>query len=109
MVRTRIILSPYDSGYCRKRMGCGPERIFESGLKPLLGRLGVEFDSEAVAPDHPFPAEINSAFQLAGKISERVRAGREAGIFPVVLSGNCNAAVVTGSGFAAETTGIIWF
>jgi arginase len=109
MLRTRVILSPYDSGHCRKRMGCGPEHILESGLKPLFGRLGIEFGSEEVAPDHPFPAEINSAFQLARKISERVRARREAGAFPIVLSGNCNAAVGTVSGCGAENTGVVWF
>jgi arginase len=90
-------------------MGCGPERIFEAGLKPLFSRMGIEFDSEEVAPDHPFPAEINSAFQLAEKISERVRACREAGIFPIVLSGNCNAAVGTVTGCGAEGTAIVWF
>ncbi len=108
-MRTQVILSPYDSGHCRKRMGLGPERIFEAGLKPLFNRLGVEFESEEVAPDHPFPAEINSAFQLAGKISGHVRACREVGIFPVVLSGNCNAAVGTVSGCGAESIGIVWF
>ena len=108
-MKTRVILSPYDSGHCRKRMGLGPERIFEAGLKPLFARMGVEFDSEAVAPDHPFPVEINSAFQLAGKISQRVNACREAGAFPIVLSGNCNASVGTVSGCGAETTGIVWF
>lgn len=108
-MRTSVILSPYDSGHCRKRMGCGPERIFEAGLKPLFSRMGIEFDSEEVAPDHPFPAEINSAFQLAEKISERVRACREAGIFPIVLSGNCNAAVGTVTGCGAEGTAIVWF
>ncbi len=90
-------------------MGCGPERIFESGLKPLFSRIGVEFDSEEVAPGHPFPAEISSAFQLCGKISERVRACREEEIFPIVLSGNCNAAVGTVSGCGPENTGIVWF
>ncbi len=108
-MKTRIILSPYDSGHCRKRMGLGPERIFEAGLKPLFRRMGVEFDSEEVAPDHPFPAEINSAFSLARQISERVRACRETGAFPIVLSGNCNASVGTVSGCGAETTGIVWF
>ena len=108
-MKTRVILSPYDSGHCRKRMGLGPERIFDAGLKPLFSRLGVEFETEEVAPDHPFPAEINSAFHLAGKISERVRACREAGTFPIVLSGNCNASVGTVSGCGAKTTGIVWF
>jgi len=109
MLRTRVILSPYDSGHCRKRMGLGPERIFDSGLKPLFKRLGIEFESEEVAPDHPFPAEINCAFQLAGKISHRVRASREARAFPIVLSGNCNASAGTVSGCGAESTGIVWF
>jgi arginase len=109
IMRTRVILSPYDSGHLRERMGRGPERIFEAGLKDLFSRLGIEFDSEEVAPEHPFPAEINSAFQLAGKISQRVRACHEAGIFPVVLSGNCNAAIGTVSGLDTENTGIVWF
>ena len=109
MLRTRVILSPYDSGHCRRRMGCGPERIFEAGLKGLFNRLRIEFDSEEVAPDHPFPAEINSAFQLARKISECVHACREARIFPIVLSGNCNAAVGMVSGGGVENSGIVWF
>jgi len=37
------------------------------GLKVLFSRLGVEFDSQEVAPRPSFPAEINSAFQLANK------------------------------------------
>jgi arginase len=109
MLRTRVILSPFDSGHYRKRMGCGPERVLEAGLKPLFGRLGVEFQSDEVAPDHPFPAEINSAFSLTRQIAERVRACRDAGIFPIVLSGNCNASVGTVSGCGVETTGIVWF
>jgi arginase len=90
-------------------MGRGPERILDAGLKGLFSRLGIEFDTEEVAPDHPFPAEINCAFQLAHKISGRVRACREAGAFPIVLSGNCNAAVGTVSGLGAANTGIVWF
>jgi arginase len=78
-------------------------------LKGLFSRIGVQFDSEEVASDHPFPAEINSAFQLARKISERVHTCRVARMFPIVLSGNCNAAVGTVSGCGAETTGIVWF
>jgi len=62
-----------------------------------------------VAPDHPFPAEINSAFQLARKVSECVRACCEARIFPIVLSGNCNAAVGTVSGGGVENSEIVWF
>jgi arginase len=89
--------------------GSAWDRIFDSGLKGLFSQLGIEFDSEEVAPDHPFPAESNSAFQLAHKISECVHACRETRIFPIVLSANCNAAVGTVSGCGAENTGVVWF
>jgi len=108
MLRTRVILSPYDSGHCRKRMGCGPERIFE-GMKPLFKRLGGKFDSDEVKLENTFLAEISSAFQLSRQISERVRQCHHEGIFPIVLSGNCNAAIGTVSGCGAHETGVVWF
>ena len=109
MFKTRVILSPYDSGHCRKRMGCGPDRIFESGMKPWFSRTGVQFDREEVAPENPYPAEISSTFQLCRQISQRVRACYEERIFPIVLSGNCNAAIGTVSGCRAENSVIVWF
>ena len=108
-MRTRVILSPYDSGQCRRRMGCGPERIFESGMKALFGRLGIAFDSDEVKPENPFPSEISSTFQLCRQISKCVRDCCQEGIFPIVLSGNCNAAIGTVSGCGARETAIVWF
>jgi arginase len=46
---------------------------------------------------------------LCRQISQRVRSCREEGIFPLVLSGNCNAAIGTVSGCGAENSGIVWF
>lgn len=105
----RVLLLPYDSGHLRKRMGLGPERIYESGLKALFRRLGAHVDCEEITLDAAYPAEISAAFQLSRKLAERVKECRESGIFPIVLSGNCNVALGTVSGCRTRDTGIVWF
>jgi arginase len=105
----RIILVPYDSGHCRKRMGNGPDRIVEHGLRDLLNEIGIRFEAEEIQLEDPFPAEISAAFEVGRKLSVRVRDCRDQGRFPIVLSGNCNAAVGTVSGCGPAKTGVIWF
>ena len=108
-MKVRVILVPYDSGHYRKRMGLGPEHLFENGLKTLLSKLEIRFESEEVSLDSAHPAEISAAFELARKVAEKVRRARTEGAFPIVLSGNCNAAVGTVTGCGADGTGIVWF
>jgi len=108
-MKVRVILVPYDSGYCRKRMGCGPDRIFEPGLKELLGGMKIPFDHEEISLESAYPSEISAAFQLSGKVAGRVQECRARGLFPIVLSGNCGIALGTVSGCGAEKTGVVWF
>jgi arginase len=104
-----VFLVPYDCGYYRRRMGLGPERILEAGLKPLFEKLGIGFTAEEVPLETAYPTEIAAAFQLARQLAETVGACRAEGRFPIVLSGNCNAALGTVSGCGPENTGIVWF
>ena len=108
-MKIRVFLVPYDSGHYRKRMGLGPEHLFENGLQTLLSKLEIPFDSEEVLLDSTHPAEISAAFELARKVAEKVRRARTEGEFPIVLSGNCNAAVGTVTGCGTAGTGIVWF
>lgn len=75
------MLVPYDSGYYRKRMGLGPERVFANGLKDLFSWLGLQVEVEEVTLDAPYPAEISAAFQLSRKLAERVRECCNQGLF----------------------------
>jgi arginase len=104
----RVILVPYDSGYCRKRMGCGPDRVFDR-LRELLSGMRLPFDHEEISLETAYPAEISAAFQLSGKVAERVRESRARGLFPIVLSGNCGIALGTVSGCGVDKTGVVWF
>jgi len=108
-MNVRVILVPYDSGHCRKRMGLGPERILDQGLKKLFAKMQIQFDTVEIGLDNSHPAEISTAFELARKVSEKVSECRAEGLFPLVLSGNCNASLGTVSGCGAEKTSIIWF
>ncbi len=90
-------------------MGLGPKQIFDSGLRNVLRGRGIEHDSESVLLESEYPMEISAAFQLSRTVAERVSECSRKGRFPVVLSGNCNAAVGTVSGCGAGETGIAWF
>jgi arginase len=105
----RVLLVPYDSGRYRERMGRGPHHLFQSSVEPLLARLGHNVRVEEIALPDPDPAEIKTAFALSRAVAERVRASRNEGAFPLVLSGNCNTAVGTITGCGCETTSVVWF
>ena len=90
-------------------MGTGPKHLFERAVAPVLLRLGHELRTETLTLGESFPAEISSAFKLSGMIAETVRVARQDGWFPLVLSGNCNAAVGGVCGCGCDTTGVVWF
>jgi arginase len=105
----RVLIVPYDSGHYRARMGCGPDRVFDFGLKPLLARLGHNLDREEITVPDSHPTEIKTAFALCRKVADRVCASQQEGYFPLVLAGNCNIAVGTLSGCGCKSTGVVWF
>jgi hypothetical protein len=69
----RVLNVPYDSGQYRARMGCGPARLFEFGLKPLLTRLGHNFVMEEITAPDSYLAEIKTAFALCRTVADRSR------------------------------------
>jgi len=97
----QLFCSPYDSGRRGERMGAGPAALGEA-LRGMAD--GVE---EISLSGHL--AEISVAFQVAREVSTRVSRCLGEGRFPIVLSGNCNAAVGTISGCGCASTGTVWF
>jgi arginase len=105
----QLIAVPYDSGRRGERMGGGPET-----LMPLLAaRLRdaghrVQMLTLEVAADE-WPTEIGTAFHLAAGVAHAVRTARDAGAFPLVLSGNCGPAAL-GCVAGGEPGGaVFWF
>ena len=86
-----------------------PKHLLERAVEPVLSRMGHELRTETLSLGESFPMEIGSAFKLSRMIAETVRIARQNGWFPLVLSGNCNAAVGTVCGSGCETTAVVWF
>ena len=104
----RLLLVPYDSGQRNVRMGAGPEHLCAAGLEKHLAAQGHRVDSEVIEPgSRNWRAEVQTSFDLMRAIAKHVRAARTAKRFPVVLSGNCLAAVGVIAGLGPGT-GVIW-
>ena len=104
-----VVVVPYDSGHRGLRMGAGPEHLVEGGLAEALRTMGPNPSFTTVSSEGAPPAEVATAFELHGLVSEQVRGALAGGRFPLVLSGNCNASVGTISGVGPEGLGIVWF
>jgi arginase len=87
-------------------MGAGPER-----LAAAAGRLrghGLEVSEATVEAAPGFRTEIGTTFALHRAVAREVAEAASAGAFPIVLSGNCGAAVGALAA-AGPGTGIVWF
>ncbi len=105
----RLIAVPYDSAIRGWRMGAGPRRLLESGLEDHLRARGHAVDTRWIeAPADPPPAEIRTAFQLAGSIADAVRDAGSAGALPVILAGNCISSIGTLAGLSAPVPAVVW-
>ncbi|HUP63550.1 MAG TPA: arginase family protein [Thermoanaerobaculia bacterium] len=94
---TRFFAVPYDSGHHNVRMGAGPLRIMQA--------LGI--DAEEIAPAREWRAEIATTFELYHRLAERIAAHPDS--LPIVLAGNCGAAIGAAAGVGTTRLAAIWF
>ncbi|MDQ6770796.1 MAG: arginase family protein [Gemmatimonadota bacterium] len=106
----QLLAVPYDSGNRGARMGAGPEKLLDAGLKRTLRDGGHTVHTRiAELSPNSWHAEIQTSFELMRMLAGAVREARESGRFPIVLAGNCNTAVGTVAGLGADSTGVAWF
>jgi arginase len=73
-----------------------------------LAAQGHTVDLEVIEPASAnWRAEVQTSFELMRAVAKHVRRTREAGRFPLVLAGNCNAAIGVIAGLGART-GVVW-
>ena len=106
----RIIAMPYDSGHPGLRMGAGPEHLLDNGFGEGLRSGGRKPNVTTVRHEREPTAEVATAFELHGLVSNQVRRALAEREFPLVLSGNCNTAAVGAlSGVGSSDLGVVWF
>lgn len=108
MRTVELILVPFDSGHRGIRLGTGPKRLMEAGLRRRLESQGLDVVVHTVESSLSFPTENTLAFHLAGQIAERVREAREHERFPLVLAGNCMSSLGVLAGLGATDVGLVW-
>jgi arginase len=110
-MHVQIIVVPYDTARRNWRSGAGPEHLLRAGLAAHLAAKGhTVAEVQVVEGDAGQPlAEIATGFELMRKVAVAVRAAREGGRFPLVLSGNCNVSVGALSGLTPARRALFWF
>ncbi|KAH8797368.1 putative arginase [Xylogone sp. PMI_703] len=96
--------------------GAGPSFICERGLVSVLRQtVDVPIHEVTINPVDDFEGEIGRSFELIRRTAKAVAKERNSGSFPIVLSGNCSAAVGVAAGLHAtnswpmEELGCVWF
>ena len=106
----QLLSLPYDSGVPDVRLGLGPRRIMEAGLKGHLEASGHVARHQVIEmTGQPLEPEPHAAIQLNRALAESVSSAARDGWFPVVLAGNCYSAVGTVAGLGPQRTGVAWF
>jgi arginase len=107
----QLILVPYDTAHRAWRSGAGPEHLLRAGLAAHIGGKGHSVAEVQIieADGSQRLAEIATGFELMRRVAGAVRAARAADRFPLVLSGNCNAAVGALSGLTPARRAVFWF
>jgi arginase len=112
-VKVSVIVVPFDSGLRDVRMGRGPRAMLEAGLVEQLSDAGATVRTTVIEPaDDVLPAEIPVTFALLRRVADEVAAARREGLFPLVLSGNCNSALGTVAGMRrgrGRGPAVCWF
>jgi arginase len=108
--KVRLVQVPYDSGHRGERMGRGPEYLVRNGVCRAVEADGSQAVAETIEAPNGFLTENGTAFELHRLVGDRVRAALEEGVFPLVLSGNCNtSAVGSVAGHDDAEIGVVWF
>ena len=103
-----LIGVPYDSSRRGERMGAGPD-VLARALEPRVREAGHRVQRVTIeAPADAWRAEIRTAFDLARGVAAAVRDARDAGAFPLVLSGNCGPAAI-GCVATEGDPAVFWF
>jgi arginase len=109
MADIRLLVVPYELGRLRDGVGAGPERLLEHGAADALAARGAAVETTVIELEEPDDNEVDTSFAVIGRLAEAVRGARDAGEFPVVLSGSCLAAVGVVAGLGEAAPGVVWF
>lgn len=108
MRKVTFIELPYDSAHYNERMGRGPIRLIETGLREQLREHQPEV--RPIRLPEGFHTEAGAWVELQRLAVIAIRQSVAADSLPILLSGNCGPAALSAvSALGPQTTAVIWF
>ncbi len=110
-MRISLIAVPYDLGRADVGSGRGPGAYLKAGAAEALRARGHEVEVVTVRREAPFVDELQAVLAVDDALAAVVEEAVHADSLPLVVAGNCNAAVGVRAGLqrsdAAETA-LVW-
>lgn len=100
-----IILVPYDLGRAEVGSGRGPHAYMAAGVPATLRSLGHSVEVVTVHRSAAFHDELEAVVDVNQALAPLVTAAVRDGRLPLVIAGNCNAALGTRAGIEAALSG----
>jgi arginase len=92
-MRVSLIAVPYDLGRADVGSGRGPGAYLQAGAAEALRARGHDVDVVTVRRGDPFTEELQAVLAVDAAVAAAVESARGRGSLPLVLAGNCNAAL----------------
>ncbi len=96
-----LILVPYDLGREGVGSGRGPQAYLDAGAVRALQAHGHDVEVVTARRAGPFTSELDAVLDVDAAVATHVAAAARAHRFPLVLAGNCNAALGVRGGLLA--------
>jgi arginase len=110
-VRISLIAVPYDLGRADVGSGRGPGAYLKAGAAEALRARGHDVEVVTVRREAPFSDELQAVLAVDDAVAKAVEAALSRHSFPLVMAGNCNAALGVRAGLqradAAEAA-LVW-
>lgn len=112
-VRITLISVPYDLGRAEVGSGRGPAAYLKAGAAEALQARGHEVDVVTARRDGEYENELQAVLAVNDAVAGEVAAARARGSLPLVLAGNCNAALGVRAGLqrrggADAAAALVW-
>jgi arginase len=104
-----LIQVPYMAGDERAGSAQGPDHYVAGGAERLVAVDGATTRTVRVERGDAFRDTVSASFAVCANLARLVRQAVEAGEFPFVLAGGCDASKGILSGFDHASTGVVWF
>lgn len=104
-----IIEVPFHGGMEEVASGKGPARLLRAGVDQILGHRGMPASVTHVRPRDLRSRDLDAVVDVNRMLRYAVKEAREQETIPVVLAGNCSAAIGILAGLDVPRLGVVWF